>query len=375
MNNSIKKKILIVVTPLTGMGGIIRRLKLWIRFLHPRYDIKILCHCSNPDTVEILEKEGCAVRHSKRLCRMGRISILPGLVDIYNEIKAYSPAAVISMFLWSDFLTSASIFFQRILNRRRTPHIVHLAGDPVPIFQKSLSLKLYKLVVEAELRTPSKVICICRHDAELFTSKYNINREKIVMVPIGIELHHFKEKRQLHTPLAFGVVSRLSPVKNIVAIIRTFKLIREESGRHFRLEIFGDGPDREKLQALTISMGLEDIVRFHGWVKEPLYAFDSVDCLLMFSHTEGTPRSILEAAIRGVPTIAKKVGGVGEMIVDGTTGYLVQTESDLKKQILSVLRTDKKLLKSGAVASRFVADRYSIEREIGDIVNIIETLT
>ena len=64
-------------------------------------------------------------------------------------------------------------------------------------------------------------------------------------------------------------------------------------------------------------------VRFLGPVGRPRALLDQVDALVMPSRTEGLPAAAIEAGMVGLPVVGYAVGGMPEVVVDGTTGVLL----------------------------------------------------
>ena len=98
-----------------------------------------------------------------------------------------------------------------------------------------------------------------------------------------------------------------------------------------RLEILGDGPERAALEARTARLGLDERVRFRGRQPstEVVAALARAQVVVIPSRVgsdgdmEGTPVVLCEAMAAGVPVVASDLGGLGECIVEGTTGLLV----------------------------------------------------
>jgi glycosyltransferase involved in cell wall biosynthesis len=98
-----------------------------------------------------------------------------------------------------------------------------------------------------------------------------------------------------------------------------------------RLDVVGDGPDRERLEAQATELGLADRVRFLG--RQPregvLDALRRATAVVIPSKVgaggdmEGTPVVLCETMAAGVPVVASALGGLEECLVDGKTGLLV----------------------------------------------------
>lgn len=91
----------------------------------------------------------------------------------------------------------------------------------------------------------------------------------------------------------------------------------------WELSIFGDGPDRERLEPLT-PPAARDRVHWRGWVQGPDAGLADADLLCVPSRDEAFPLVILEAMARGVPVVASATGAVPEMLAHGEAGRLVQ---------------------------------------------------
>ena len=93
------------------------------------------------------------------------------------------------------------------------------------------------------------------------------------------------------------------------------------NGAPFRALVVGDGPDRERIAAAARPLGpAVQLLGERGDVRELLA---DADVFVLSSRSEGLPISILEAMAAGLPVVASCVGGVGEIVVDAETGFLV----------------------------------------------------
>lgn len=126
-----------------------------------------------------------------------------------------------------------------------------------------------------------------------------------------------------HHNVLLGSIGRLSAEKAQHVIIQATKQCRE-AGLQCGAVIFGEGPERERLESLILDLKLGDHVLLPGYVSDAERHIRCMDVFLLTSLTEGLPMVVLEAIRQGRPVVASRVGGVPEVIEDGETGMLVE---------------------------------------------------
>ena len=178
-------------------------------------------------------------------------------------------------------------------------------------------------------------------------------------------------RRNLGLPaeaLLVGGVGRLHYQKNFPLFLEVAAEVAARMPRTIFV-IAGEGPERPALEDLSRKFGLASQVRFLGFVKEMPEFYQSLDLLLLTSHFEGTPLTVLEAMAMGVPVVASHVDGVGEVIEDGQDGLLVPAgHRDLFVQGICRLLQDRSLGRHLAQAGRQkVRHRFSAEAMVRQV--------
>jgi len=105
--------------------------------------------------------------------------------------------------------------------------------------------------------------------------------------------------------------------KGVHVLLEALGRLREAGEAGWRLEVLGDGPQRDELRAQAERMGVGPAVSFAGFIasREELFRrLDEADLFVFPSLTEGMPRAVIEAAARGVPIVATDVGGVADLV-------------------------------------------------------------
>lgn len=122
-----------------------------------------------------------------------------------------------------------------------------------------------------------------------------------------------------------GMVGRLGWKKGYEYALDAFAQLKERVPG-LRVDIVGEGDQREKLQGLAKSLGLDGTVRFLGQQTNVPSRMREFDCYVLSSVIEGMPNALLEAMALGRPVVTTSAGGSAEVAIDGESGLVVPTK-------------------------------------------------
>ena len=162
-------------------------------------------------------------------------------------------------------------------------------------------------------------------------------------------------------PVQLIMVARLQPQKDHPTLFRALANLRD---RNWTLELVGDGPDREALQALAKELGISDRVIFAGQRLDVPERLRCADVFVLATRWEGFPRSILEGMRAGLPVVATDVGGCRESVVDGETGFLVRKEDpvELRDKLLQLIDSPELRARMGRNGRKRFEENFTFER-------------
>jgi len=170
------------------------------------------------------------------------------------------------------------------------------------------------------------------------------------------------------------VPRRLFHKNGVEYLIRALPLIREEL--EIEAVLVGDGPERERLEALARELEVDDCVIFLGAQpnEEMPRLYQEADLAVFPSLMEATSVAALEAMSCALPVAASRVGGLPE-IVDGGNGTLFEPADpeDLAEKVITLLR-EADLDELGREARRRVVEKWSVERLARRHLEIYDTL-
>ena len=188
--------------------------------------------------------------------------------------------------------------------------------------------RLYRRLENAATRRLRAQVVYVTHDLEARCSgeHESLQRSVIYNGIAPLVLDHAAVPPEFH-PEAMNLVAigRLAPVKGLDIAIRAMRDPAMPS--EARLFLVGSGPELTTLSDLARDLGVTARVSFLGF-RENVYDYIAhADALLMPSHHEGLPYTLLEALSLATPVIASRVGGLAEVLTDRQTALLVDPDN------------------------------------------------
>lgn len=168
-----------------------------------------------------------------------------------------------------------------------------------------------------------------------------------------------RRARAAGEPPHLVMLSRIVEHKNPHLLIEALSGLAELP---WRLSIFGDGPDRERLQAAT-PVELGDRVQWRGWSAGPGPALADADLLCVPSRSEAFPMAIIEAMARAVPVAASAICAVPEMLDFGNAGIVVEpvTVAGWRENLARILTEPAALPAMGQRGFERMHEHYTVE--------------
>ena len=146
-------------------------------------------------------------------------------------------------------------------------------------------------------------------------------------------------------------VGRLAPQKQFARFIDVVARVRRQIPVQAVIA-GGDQGCQADLEAQTARLGLQDAIRLLGRVPDAHELMSAGDIFLLSSDHEGMPNVILEAMAAGVPCVATRVNGVGDLIHHGETGFVAPHDADELAQHVIRLAADADLRRVVGVRAR-----------------------
>lgn len=158
-----------------------------------------------------------------------------------------------------------------------------------------------------------------------------------------------------------AIASRLTRTKHIDDAIWCFELVRIFN-THARLLVFGDGPERQRLERFARLVSDPQAIRFLGFRGEMVDFLPLMDIFWQAGEEAATPTALLEAMAAGLPVVATDVPVHREIIDNGHTGHLVPVgHRALRARVTGRLLQGANLAETMGLAAKERVRRFSVE--------------
>jgi phosphatidylinositol alpha-1,6-mannosyltransferase len=237
----------------------------------------------------------------------------------------------------------------------RAPYVLYAYGSE---FLKYVRFP-YNVIFKIILKNAYKIITISHYTTSQ-VKKLGIPDNKIIQTLLGVNTQKFypshpdpeiRRKHGLEEKRIIMSTCRLVELKGVDMVISAMIQVLRAVPNAVYL-IVGSGEDRERLENIATEKGVIEKVIFAGYVSdETLLAFYNLSSLyiqpsremLDMGSVEGFGISFVEASACGKPVIGGRSGGVGDAVIDGVTGILVDAENvdEISQAIIRLLKNNE----------------------------------
>lgn len=228
--------------------------------------------------------------------------------------------------------------------------------------------------------------CITVSNAVADKFKHYIPAEKLhtVYQSVSVVRDAAEEERALKERAASGRAFRIVVVGEIKetkgqadAVLATGELVAK--GVDAELLLVGDVEPRygETLLQLADGAGVQERVRFLGWLDNPYPVVRSADAAVVCSRAEAFGRVTVEAMLAGKPVVGARAGATPELVREGFSGLLYKTGDfrDLARQLLFLAEHPWAAQEMGANGLRWATERFTPERYARDVAQVLSGIS
>ncbi|NOG84882.1 MAG: glycosyltransferase family 1 protein [Candidatus Scalindua sp. SCAELEC01] len=366
-----KIKILNIITRLELGGPPILILDILQRLNKGHFESAIatgLAHSRKRDMIEFAKEKGF------------KVYTIPTLVRNICPHKDFISLIKLSLLIKKEGYdiihchTSKGGFIGRLAARLAGSKVIIYSphGDIFEGYFSRLTTKAFVLLEKFAAQFTDKIITLSIRGKKRFLEQGIGEERRIKHIYNGIDFKKFTRTEDKRGEFGLrkddfvcATIGRLVPVKGHSCLLKAIRRVVQVIPQAKFLFV-GDGPQRQRLEQEIIVLELENNVSLLGARTDIAEILFCIDLFLLPSINEGFGIVLVEAMAMGKPIVATNVGGIPEIVKDGTTGILVSPKDDeaLSSSIIKLHKNPGLALKMGQAGYRRAKRLFDIESTV-----------
>ncbi len=301
---------------------------------------------------------------------------LQALFRLYRIFLQKKPAIIHTHTSKAGILGRWASFFARVPIVVHTPH-----GHIFYGYHGKIKTKLFILIEKLTAMITDMIITLTKREKDDHI-QFDISKShKFAVIHSGVNLEDFSKnfvnsdelKRDLGIPITdsiVGTVGRLVEIKGHRYLLDAARLVLNKLPNVTFL-LIGDGHLMTELINHASALGIKNKVIFGGWRGDVAQLINAFDIFVLPSLNEGMGRVLVEAMAMGKPIVASDIGGIPDLVKDGTNGILFPP-----RDVHAMAEAIMKLLLDRELARKMgkEGERTSLNYDTGVMVKNIERL-
>jgi len=350
--------------PAVQVSGLMRGLST-TEFEHRLYTG--FCEADETDFLDFMANDVNAVRIKGFGRRVSIVGDFKAFISLVTEIRKFKPHVIHTHTAKAGFLGR----FASIISFQSSIRVHTFHGHLLNGYFGSLK-RLLLVIVERTLAVfTDELLAVgdkVRHDllqAEIGSEeKFSLMPPGLTIgpLPLKIESQAFLGLNNQRLQCAF--IGRVTQIKRPD---RFLDVVSEIKKRNINLDFFiaGDGQLLEACRKTIMAEALP--VKVLGWQSNIEQVLSAADIVVLTSDNEGTPLSLIQAGMAGLPVVTTNVGSVPEVVLDNVTGLITSLDVQEIADALEKLVSDKALrAQLGIAAQEFTLANFGVQRLVQD---------
>jgi glycosyltransferase involved in cell wall biosynthesis len=309
--------------------------------------------------------------------------------DIINFHQPFSAIGVLSLTGSRRIpcvYTCHSLSFEEYISRSSRP------SNPIKWILHQLQVSTRKSIEQTVLKKSDQIVVLSEYTSKKLQRTYGLAPSKVNVIPGGVDLKRFKpstDKAQIRTSMDFPqdkfilfTVRNLVPRMGLENLISAFEIV--QNGRtDLLLVIGGEGPLEPLLKEQARRCGVEELVRFAGYIPDddlPSYYQMADLFILPTTELEGFGLVTVEALASGLPVLGTPVGGTKEILAKLGSDHLfdysaTQSIANGIRNALNGWAKDRAMYENISQACRKVTEQhYSWDNHVSKLEDLFYSM-
>jgi UDP-glucose:(heptosyl)LPS alpha-1,3-glucosyltransferase len=377
-----KKKLCIITTYFNYHGGIEKVIQNQLEYLLKKYEVHIITSKVEDNKHKNIKFH--IVKLKSRFWIFNWVCFYFKSYFLFKKIdKKYKFDIVhkhATSFIKSDFFTAHSVHKKALkINMKEQKNTINKIKYfistlyPIAIILEKYNLKRTKFIIALSKGIRNELI-----------KEYNINKNKIFIIPNGINNKFEKfNKNKLkikgidNKDIKFIFVGKDYIRKGLFEVIDIFDiLINKQKINNIKLIILGkDKNNFKKVKKLIDEKKLSNYIFLLGHKKNVNDYYNISDIFIFPSKYEAFPIVILEASLNKLCILTNKINGCEDLIKNNINGFLLKSKKEYINVILKLIENKKKIKKIGENAYKEVITNYTWEKITNKIIKYYDKFT
>jgi glycosyltransferase involved in cell wall biosynthesis len=268
---------------------------------------------------------------------------------------------------WESFWSA--YFLNRFLNKK-IPIQIQVHGDIAnPIWRRiNYRNRTRFLLAKLALTKASSIRAVTKSQAENLINVFGIKRERIVVVPVPINVFDKSIALKSERPKTIGLIGRIHQDRGIWEFIKLIKILTSSS-KDFIVVVIGGGPSKDKFIQKLETVISKNRILYLGQLSESELrkTWKKIGVLVSIAPVESYGRVIRESLIAGVPVWATASAGVNDLMDNCKRGEvrlldLSKSDASLDKDFHSLLKTKV----SSDFSKRFIKENNTYSAKLAN---------
>ena len=275
---------------------------------------------------------------------------------------------------WESYWSA--YFLNRFL-KKKTPIQVQVHGDIADPRWRRINLRhrIRYLLAKLALPKASSVRAVTKYQAENLVNAFGIKKERIVVIPVPINVIGKLVASKSERPKTIGLIGRIHQDRGVWEFIKLVRILNLSS-KDFKVVVIGDGPSKDKFLPKLSSVIPKNRVTYLGQLPETELSksWKKIGVLVSMAPVESYGRVIRESIIAGVPVWATASAGVKDLMDNCEKGEVKLL--DLRKSDASLVKDFNSLIKtkvSSDFSKKFIEENNMYAAKLANSwINIIK---
>jgi glycosyltransferase involved in cell wall biosynthesis len=354
-----------------NVGGPAVQISNLMRGMDPeKFDHKLItgyCEEDEADYLETNAKDVSVVRIKGLGRSVNLFSDVLCVFRIIKKIREFKPDIVHTHTAKAGFIGRIA----SVLSGHKSKRIHTFHGHVLYGYFSPLKTKIYIFIEKMLSIFTHKFLCVGSKVRDDLIKAGIGNPEKYLVFPPGVEKPTIFERQTAANRLGISAdrvyclyLGRVTRIKRPDRLIEVATILKSKNVE-VKFLIAGDGDLLQETRDSADALDLPFV--FLGWQHDLAALFSVANILVMTSDNEGTPLSIVQAQLSGVPVVSTNVGSICEVLLDGVSGYLTNLDAKhIAEKIEFLVDNPKQRVEMGAAGLNFAGEKFSPRRLVSD---------